>query len=56
MCGVCNLYLFLTSPSFDASGRLCFVIVAFHWYFHLYVCTQVAFTLKYAAHQETMPI
>ena len=33
-------YLFLISPSFDASGRLCLVIVAFSGYFHLYVCSK----------------
>ena len=30
-------YLFVISPSFSASGGLCFVIVAFSWYFYLYV-------------------
>ena len=25
-------------PSFGATGGLCFVIVAFPWYIHLYVC------------------
>ena len=29
-------YLFSVSPAFGASGRLCFVIVAFPGYFHLY--------------------
>ena len=29
-------YLFLISPSFGASGRLCFVIVAFSGYLYLY--------------------
>ena len=29
-------YLFLISLSFDASGRLCFVIVAFPGYPHIY--------------------
>ena len=35
MCLFCHC-LFLRSPCFGASGRLCFMIVAFPGYFHLY--------------------
>ena len=30
-------YLFPISPSFIASERLCFVIVAFPWHFHIFL-------------------
>ena len=36
MCPLFCHYLFLSSPSFGASGRLCFLIVAFPGYFHIY--------------------
>ena len=34
-------YLFLMSPSFDASGRLYFVIVTFPGYLQLYFCEHI---------------
>ena len=36
ICGVFRYCLTLLSPSFGALGRLCFVIVAFPGYLHLY--------------------
>ena len=36
ICGVFRYSLTLLSPSFGALGRLCFVIVAFPGYLHLY--------------------
>ena len=38
VCGLFCPYLFLISPSFGASGVLCFVIVTFPRYLHLYFC------------------
>ena len=37
-------YLFLISPDFDASGRLCFLIVAFPGYLHLYLFISITKT------------
>ena len=37
VCGLFSHYLFLISPSFGASGRLCFVIVTFTRYLHFYI-------------------
>ena len=34
---LCCPYLFLIAPVFGASGGLCFVIMAFPWYLHIYV-------------------
>ena len=31
--------LFLVSPSFGTPGKLCFVIVAFFEYLHIYICS-----------------
>ena len=39
-------YLFLTSPSFGASGGLCFIIVAFPGYLYLYFCNVVFLTVR----------
>ena len=48
-------YLILISPSFGASGRLCFVIVAFPGYRHLYFCILHSFfCISYAKNAKIL--
>ena len=44
-------YLFLNSPSFDASGRLFFVIAAFAGYLHSYVFILILLSILMKANQ-----
>ena len=51
MCVLFCYYLFLISPSFGTSGKLCFVIMGFPVYLHLFV---VVFTFVTESIKETI--